>query len=234
VQLKVAICEDDVLLCKEAENAVLRLKPDYCIDTFQNGEELLKTDKNYDLIFLDIEMPGKDGLSVAKELRSFDYAGHLIFLTSHTEVMPEAFKVKAFRFLSKPLKSEELMETLTEAEKEIDSEKKLLVTIFEKEVLINISEISYIQARRNKTIIYTKNEELETPYPLKYWQDKLETSDFFQVHKSYLVSLRYVCNIETDTVLLRGGEDGIPLSRRKSAQLKQVFFEYVKEHAHYI
>jgi DNA-binding LytR/AlgR family response regulator len=97
--------------------------------------------------------------------------------------MPEAFKVKAFRFLSKPLKSEELM---------------------------------------------------ETPYPLKYWQDKLETSDFFQVHKSYLVSLRYVCNIETDTVLLRGVEDGIPLSRRKSAQLKQVFFEYVKEHAHYI
>jgi DNA-binding LytR/AlgR family response regulator len=234
VQLKVAICEDDVFLCKEAENAVLHLKPDYCIDTFQDGEELLNTDRGYDLIFLDIEMPGKDGLSIAKELRSLGYDGHLIFLTSHTEVMPEAFKVKAFRFLSKPLKPEELKETLMEAEKEIDSDKKVVVPVFGIDVLINISEIRYIQAQRNETIMYTENRELETCYTLKYWLEKLGTSDFFQVHKSYLVSLRHIRKIEVDTVLLQGIEVGIPLSRRKSAQLKQVFFEYVKTHAQYI
>jgi DNA-binding LytR/AlgR family response regulator len=234
VQLKLAICEDDAILCEAAQKEILLLRPDYQIEAFQTGEELLQASGEYDLIFLDIEMPGKDGMFIAKEMRNLGYAGHLIFLTSHTEFMPEAFKVKAFRFLSKPLKSEELKETLAEAEKEIFSEKKLIVTGFGNDILINISEIRYIKAQKNITIVYTGNEELETGYTLKYWMNELGSTDFFQVHKSYLVSLRYIKKIEADSVMLHGIESMIPLSRRNAGQLKQVFFEYVKMHSTYM
>ena len=143
------------------------------IDTYFTGDELLLTDTKYDMVFLDIEMPGRDGMCIAKELRAKKYTGHIIFLTSYTEFMPEAFKVKAFRFLDKPIKVENLQETLVEAEKEIYQDKKLIITDYGVERLVSISDILYIEVQKNKTFIYTMYEVLEANYTLKYWLREL-------------------------------------------------------------
>ena len=118
MKLKVAICEDDHVLGDDIKRRILEIKPDYEIDIYSIGESEIEN-IGYDIVFLDIEMPGRDGLSIAKELREKQYGGHIVFLTSHTEFMPEAFKVKAFRFLTKPIKPNDLLETLSECEREI-------------------------------------------------------------------------------------------------------------------
>lgn len=234
MQLKVAICEDDKMISEDTQRRILEIRSDYVIDTYSTGEELLLTDKGYDIVFLDIEMPGKDGMSVAKELREKKYCGHIIFLTSHTEFMPEAFKVKAFRFLEKPIKMEELDETLAESEKEIFMDKKLIVTDYGAEILINISDILYVEAQKNKTLIYTFDDELETNFTLKYWMQELGDVDFFKVHKSYIVSLRHIKAFDVDCVILHGLGVRIPVSRRNTSFVKKAFFDYVRANAKYM
>lgn len=234
MQLKVAICEDDTILCEHAKQRILEIRPDYLIDTYFTGDELLLTDARYDIVFLDIEMPGRDGMCIAKELRAKKYSGHIIFLTSHTEFMPEAFKVKAFRFLDKPIKVEDLEETLVESEKEIYQDKKLIIADYGVERLINVSDILYIEVQKNKTLIHTIYEVLETNYTLKYWVRELGTKDFFQVHKSYIVSLRNIKEFNVDCVRLRGTEVSVPVSRRNVSSVKKAFFDYVRANAKYI
>lgn len=234
VQLKVAICDDDAIICEDTQKRILELKPDYIIDIYHIGEEILMTDKVYDIVFLDIEMPGKNGICIAKELRAKKYSGHIIFLTSHTCFMPEAFKVKAFRFLEKPIKMEELVETLVESEKEIFMDKQIIVTDYGTEVLLNISDIIYVEVQKNKTMIYTLHEVLTTNYTLKYWIQTLGTIDFFQVHKSYIVSLRYIKMFDVDYLILHGTDVKIPVSRRKASLVRKAFFDYVKANAKYL
>ncbi len=234
MQLKVAICEDDTIFCEDVKKRISKIRPDYLIDTYFTGDELLLTDTKYDMVFLDIEMPGRDGMCIAKELRAKKYSGHIIFLTSHTECMPEAFKVKAFRFLDKPINVEDLQETLVEAEKEIYQDKKLIITDCGVERLVSISDILYIEVQKNKTFIYTMYEVLEANYTLKYWIRELGAKDFFQVHKSYIVSLRNIKEFDVDCVRLYGTEVRVPVSRRNVSSVKKAFFDYVRMNAKYI
>lgn len=234
MQLRVAICEDDRLICKDTQRRILELRPEYEISAYDTGEELLLTNGAFDLIFLDIELPGKDGMRIARELRERKYAGLIIFLTSHMEFMQEAFKVRAFRFLNKPIQMEGLDETLTEAEKEIFADKRMILTDYGVKILISVSDILFIESRKNKTIIHTLHEVLETNETLKHWLQELGNTGFLQVHKSYVISLRYIKMFETDFVTLHDTQIRIPVSRRNAGMVKKAFFDYVRANAKYM
>ena len=234
MQLKVVVCEDDSIISNDIKNRILEVRPDYKVDIYNTGEELLLAKKNFDIVFLDIEMQGKDGMTVAKELRTTKFTGHIIFLTSHTEFMPDAFKVKAFRFLNKPVQMEKLKEAIVESEKEILTNKKIILIDYGVEVLVNISDILYIEAQKNKTTVFTPDEAIETNYTLKYWLQELGTADFFQVHKSYMVSLRHIKKMDSDCIMLHGTDVSVPVSRRNTGAVKNAFFEYVKINARYM
>lgn len=234
MKLTVVICEDDINMCDYIKNEVLKICPDYLVDVCYNGEELVNKKVRYDIVFLDIEMPGRDGMSIAKELRDNNFEGHIIFLTSHTEFMPDAFKVKAFRFLQKPVDVKEMTETLIEAEKEIYVNKKAILSSSGIEYLVNLSEILYLKAEKNRTKIYTRYEVFETNFTLKYWWKEFEIFDFFQVHKSYIVSLRHIEKIDIDSLTLHGTETEIPVARRKISTIKKAFFDYIRANAKYI
>ena len=103
MRLKVAVCDDEKIICNEIKKRLLEIRPEFEVLLFSSGDELIKSDKNFDLIFLDIEMPQLDGMETAQILRKNHKNEYIIFLTSHSELMAEAFKVKAFRFLEKPI-----------------------------------------------------------------------------------------------------------------------------------
>lgn len=231
LQLKVAVCDDETIICEDTQRKIKEIKTDYTVDIYNNGFEILSAGKRYDMIFLDIEMPEQDGMRIAKKLREQRFKGHIIFLTSHTEFMPDAFKVKAFRFLQKPVDMEELRETVSEAEKEIFENKQVVVTDYGTEILINIPDILFVEAKKNKTIIHTVDEEMETNHTLKYWIKELGMVHFCQVHKSYLVSFRYIKKIDVDGITLYYTDTEIPVSRRNAALVKKAFFAYIKENA---
>lgn len=231
MKLHIAICDDESILCKETKKKILEIRSGYEIDLFLSGKELLAAPLKYDMIFLDIEMPEQSGMEIARDLRKQNYKGHIIFLTSHVEFMQESFKVRAFRFLTKPINMDELEETLKESEHEIFENEKIAVDGFGTETLVSIRDIVYIEAMKRNTVLHLTDKNVETPYSLKYWLEKLSENDFCQVHKSFIVSLNYIMQVETDEVILRGGDYSIPLSRRRHGIVKQTFFNYIKQHA---
>ena len=233
MKLKIAICDDEPIFCESTKVAIFELKEDYEIDVYYIPDRILTLDKKYDAIFLDIEMPGKNGMDIAFELRAKGYRGEIIFLTSHSNYMPEAFKVRAFRFLVKPINKSELEETLEQLESELIHSEIIAADSFGKEYFIYVKDIVYIEAKKKNTILHLHDTTLiETSNSLKYWLEILMEYDFCQIHKSYIVSLKYISLIENDEVTLSNYDLVLPLSRRRYTVVKKKYFDYVRFHAH--
>lgn len=234
MKLNIAICDDEQIVGELIKEQLISFRASYDVDIYTSGFQLINSKKKYDIVFLDIEMPEMDGMKTAKLLREHDNNEYIIFLTSHTEFMPEAFKVKAFRFLNKPIDKLKFKEAVVEAEKEILSDEKISVSLKGEIILVNLKDIIYFEAFGDGTYIYTKQKVIESKKPLKYWIERMGSEHFFQTHKSYFVSFQYIKNIETSEVYMHQVNQAIPISRRKNTQFKNAFFEYVKKNARLI
>lgn len=233
---KIAVCDDEQIFVEDIVSKLQNREKQYQITCFCSGDELLGSSMDFDIIFLDIEMPGINGVETAFKLREMNYDGIIIFLTSHTEFMPEAFKVKAFRFLDKPIDSEKFDEALSEAEKEILNTEHILIEDKSKSVYLKLTDIVYIEAYGDGTFIYDKNKNIyNTNKPLKYWKEKIGTDHFFQIHKSIIVSFLFISGItKAGTVCMNNCSRELPVSRRNYSEFKSLFMDYIKKHARFM
>ncbi|MCR5020899.1 LytTR family DNA-binding domain-containing protein [Ruminococcus sp.] len=231
MKLKAAICDDEIIIAREIMNELNKLCHDYSIDIYTNGNDLIHSATHYDLIFLDIEMPELDGMKTAEQIRANSKGEYIIFLTSHTEFMPDAFKVKAFRFLIKPIDFEKFNEAVIQAEKEILNDEKISISEKGRTRLIDIKDIICIEAFGDGTYVHTKYEAIENNKPLKYWKDILGNDHFYQTHKSYIVAFRYVKCICVSDIEMQFMTERPLISRRKQSEFNRAFFDYVKINA---
>lgn len=231
---KIAVCDDEQIFIDDVA-AKLKEQSEQCeISEYTSGEELLDSSLDFNIIFLDIEMTGINGINTAFSLRERKYDGMIIFLTSHTEFMPDAFKVKAFRFLDKPLDNEKFNEAFSEAKKEIlNTEHILLSDRSGKKVYFKLTDIVYLEAYGDGTYIYGKTGSVyDTDKPLKYWKEQIGSEHFYQIHKSYIVSYLYVSTIlKSDQVVMKGVERPLDISRRNVVPFRNGFFGYIKKYA---
>ena len=95
--LHIAICDDEQIIMEQLKKLLEAHRPDCIVTMYLRGEGLLDTFNQYDLVFLDIEMPPASGMELAAKLKELQYDGEVIFLTSYTDYMQDAFKVRAFR-----------------------------------------------------------------------------------------------------------------------------------------
>ena len=231
MRLKIAVCDDEINLAQIVKQKILKFRENEEIDLFTSGEELLSSSLDYNIIFLDIEMPKQDGMQVAKSLLERGYEGQIVFLTSHSEFIQEAFKVKAYRYLFKPINDNQMREVLTSAEAEL-AETRVMITVNKDRVeSVRVKDIIYLEAARNKTFLVLKNGETECNRPMKEIFEMLGSSEFIQIHKSYVVSLRYIKKIGQKNLQLEGVIPELPLSRRKKAEVEEKYLQYVKKHA---
>lgn len=231
---KIAVCDDEQIFI---DNVIDNLKnqSEQCeISKYISGEELLKSSLDFNIIFLDIEMTGIDGINTALSLRELKYDGIIIFLTSHTEFMPDAFKVKAFRFLDKPIDKEKFIEAFSAAKKEIlNTEHVLLSDRNGKIVYLKLTDIVYLEAYGDGTYIYSKNKNVyDTDKSLKFWKENIGTEHFYQIHKSFIVSYVYVSDIlKEGQVNMKVYNEKLPISRRNVVSFRKGFFDYIKKYA---
>lgn len=231
---KIAVCDDEQIFIDDVVTKLKEQSEQCEISEYTSGEELLGSSLDFNIIFLDIEMTGINGINTAFSLRERKYDGMIIFLTSHTEFMPDAFKVKAFRFLDKPLDNEKFNEAFSEAKKEIlNTEHILLSDRSGKKVYLKLTDIVYLEAYGDGTYIYGKTGSVyDTDKPLKYWKEQIGSEHFYQIHKSYIVSYLYVSTIlKSDQVVMKVVERPLDISRRNVVPFKNGFFDYIKKYA---
>ena len=154
--MRIAVCDDEKILRKQLSAYIKSYSDKSSVDEYENGWELLNSNVYYDIIFLDIEMPGINGMDVAEILRNKCVDTHIVFLTSHIEYIYDAFKVKAFRFLNKPINISELIEAMRGVEAEILNKENIVINRKGRIYYINLKDIVYLEAFGDGTYVYDK------------------------------------------------------------------------------
>lgn len=239
--MNIAICDDEVLFREDLEkhlrNYYNRKSLVLKIVTFSCGEDLLESDVDFDLIFLDVEMDGKNGIDIGKEIKIKNPHSIVFIITSHEKYLDDAFRIHAFRFLSKPLNVLRLYKALDDVKELISNE---IIAMYDiktgRDVKIYTNDIIYIEIEKKKLRITTVDDIYYSSDKLSVWKEKLNGISFVCPHSSYIANLNYaVLHTRTELVLAKRDRDGkiiekysINIAPKKQAEIKRQFF-YVLE-----
>ena len=232
MKLNIAICDDEP---KELENIASIVKDwgkysgHVCeLKTFSSAETFLfayEEDKTYDILLLDVEMGEMSGIALAKKLRKEENQAEIIFITSHFEFCGEGYEVDALHYLIKPISEQKLHMVLNKAVEKLQIEPPSVVIICEGEtVKLYENEIFYVESLLHYISIHTKDKEYKIKENLSTFAKKL-SDDFYQTHRSYLVSLKKIVKISRSAVCLKDKTE-IPLSRGKYDDINRAFIEH--------
>lgn len=213
--MNIVVCDDDIQILSKIEaliNECYRGEENrYSCDVFLSGEELLKhlnTDFNrYQIYILDIEMNNVTGLQIAAAIREKNMSAIIIFVTSHKELMQEAFDVLAFHFLVKPLDEEKTKKVLLRAIEYLNLRK--CIYQFKKGKKINslfYEQIIYFESIKRQTCIHASNNLYYYYGTLKQIIDVIDLQLFVQVHNSFIVNMEYIETVDGECVIMRTGE----------------------------
>ena len=165
-----------------------------------------------DILLLDVEMPGMNGVELAKKLRAQAETAQIVFITGYPDFIAEGYEVEALHYLVKPVTPEKLFEVLDRAAVKIEqSERKILVPFDGGEIALPLREIRYIEARRQYSLIRAAAGEYRLKVPISELEKRLD-GYFMRVQRSFIVNLREVLRINRTEVILRSGE-AVPISR---------------------
>ncbi len=230
--MRIVICDDERRICAILAEKVGKLCPDAEIITYTSGKELLESDKLPDILLLDIKMPGIDGMEVAKILRDKDWRKILIFITGEEGQVFNSFDLRAFHFLVKPVADGKLEEVLRSAIKELErmkclpdrNEKYIDIQSGTAHIRINLMELIYAEVYNRKTIIHTKNKDIEY-YGQLSALEKIVGKEFYRIHRSYLVNMKYIERYDKANLILVNG-DTVPIARRGYEGFLKAYMEY--------
>lgn len=226
--MKIAICDDEIETGQQIEAFIRQRNEDCHIELYVSGEALLAAEVSFDLIFLDIQMEGMDGISVARELRRRESDAVLIFITGIREAVFDAFDVSAFHYLLKPVEEEKFGKVYRRAEAEIRRRKgqgPVVIQVRGRSLALERRDILYLESRGRKAEIHLKGDVIEIYAAIEGLTEQLG-EDFFRCHRGYLVNLAHIREYDRESIGLKNGET-IYLSRRK-------YEEFVKAYMHYL
>lgn len=233
--MKIAICDDNKYFSAYIEEEINKESPqkiDY--DIFASGDELIKYIYNskdspgYNIYFLDIEMPGKNGIETAAIIRKIDDNALIIFITEHKEYVYDVFEVLPFRFLIKPIKSEELKKILRQAIEHITTKSGLFFFKIERQnYQVPFQEIIYFESCKRKIKLYTDNICYEFYGKITDIITTLNPNLFCQIHASYIVNMEYIRSI-SDTYLSITDGNILSISKRFRKEVRDKHLKFME------
>ncbi|MHB1340949.1 MAG: LytR/AlgR family response regulator transcription factor [Coriobacteriia bacterium] len=184
----------------------------------------------YDVVFLDVDMPGLSGMQLAEALSSLERQPSIVFVTAHSEYAVKAFEVDATDYLVKPVEVDRLrtaIERLQPAEETPVRIERIPVEKGGRKLLLQVGDIYYIMAKDDYSYIYTNEERYLSTISLAQLETRLEPQGFFRVHRRFVVNLSQVKEIVPmygGTMLLTLKDKNatqVPASRRRVPTLKR-------------
>lgn len=233
--MNIVICDDERKVIEDVGSICREcLSPDVKLYGFRSAESLLKNldkiDGDIDLFILDIEMPGRDGLWLRKELERYRYGSSIIYLTSHDELVQEAFGRYVIGFVDKVSflnDKNKLVDKLKLFEQETKADETIRVKYDQKVLFIQKRKIILIEAEHvYSNLEYVIDEKINGSFvterklirkSLKEWEDELG-NNFIRISKRYIINLDYVQRINQDIVLKNGKELKIPKVNQKKCR----------------
>lgn len=231
-RIKIAICDDEAadresigVLCRayfeERKNSAEM--PD--IHVFSSGKEMIASGEEYDVLFLDIEMPEQDGISIKEYFEARRKQTRILFTTSHKERVLEAFGRNVVGFLPKPIGGEKFQRAMEKTLADLCGP-TLEIEDGGEAFAIPVRQIRYIEAQDKYTLAVTETGEHLVRRTMKFWESALPSRDFVRIHKSYLVNLEYF-EKKGDEVWLGRGKT-VKISRLRKNGIMERYKEFLR------
>lgn len=219
--MKIAIIEDD---CADGELLESLLRQHFLrentkaeISLFSSGDDFLaEWPQELDILFLDIQMPGKNGIQIAEKVRETDERVLIIFVTNSAQYSLAGYSVEALDYLLKPATPELLDRLLTRAVRRLGSSERSYLTIHNSDGLfvVNLSDVNFIELQNRRLIVHTSSEQISCMGTLQSMEEQLP-STFFRCHTAFIINLNAVERLKGPDVIVAGAVIPISKHRRK-------------------
>lgn len=234
--IKIAFCDDDMEVLHQMNELLDRYRvernEDITYAAFQSPFELLtEIEKGIrpDILFLDVVMPGQNGMDVAKEIRQYDTNMKIIFLTSSPEFAVESYSVGAYFYQLKPIWEESFFRLMDAVLAECEKKKKNSLILRSKDGItrIDLQQLEYCEVLGRKLLFHLEDGAvLESAGSLDDLAGQLmQYSNFFRPHRSFLVNMEYIQNISSRSIKMVNDAE-IPIPHGKCSEIKNTYMEY--------
>lgn len=229
--MQILICDDEINYRNTLESHVKEYMKGRGIPcsilAFDSGLEVPE-DAIIDLALLDIQMPGINGINLAKKLKERNPKMALFFITNFEEYQDDAMDLQAFRFFSKPFQAKRLYTGLDKAMEYIDG---AYVDIFLAENGVQqrviAADILYLTRERRKVCVVTKMRKFYVTEKYEMLCSRLPQPYFYPVHNSFYVNLHHVERYSYQEMELTNGER-IPIAPRRQADVRRFWYEFMR------
>lgn len=233
--MRIAVCDDDgqelARITSFLEAYRLDRKASLIFKTFPSATELLSTmsSSDYDIVLLDILMPGMTGMEAAYEIRGFDTEVKIVFLTSSPEFAVESYAVKSYDYILKPVTKDKLFSILDAVIAE-DQNPLEGLTVKTQSGLTRIlfSKLAFVEVINKKLYFNMADGSVrEVASPLAEFEDQLlSRPEFVKVHRSYIVNLWQVGELGAKEIITHAGKI-VPISRLLYGQVREAYMKHL-------
>lgn len=233
--MQIAVCDDEKKIRDMFEEKIQRICPKADLTLYKSGKELLLSEESPDIVLLDIQMPGKNGMETARELRRNNKKAIIIFVTALEDYVFEAFDVGAFHYLVKPFDDRKFEKVFMDAVAQLEERKELeavnikrkvpslMITTGGKHITVNSEDIIYAEVFDRKIVLHTIYEDIEYYGKMKELEKKVGDG-FYRSHRAYLVNFNFIKKYDATTIYLENGQ---------ALMAKQNYHEFVKCYLRY-
>lgn len=220
--ITVAIVEDDIDQARLLESHLTSYGAEkglsFNIVHFPQAVALLENyTANFDIIFMDIQLPYMNGMDAARSIRALDKSVILIFITNLTQYAIQGYEVEALDYILKPVEYFDFALKMSRAIRRISEESRndILITADNGIRKVSPKSIRYVETEGHHVIYHTADGEFRQYATISSIENKLQSYDFFRCNNCYLVNLAYVQRIQGYTVIVDGVELKISQPRKK-------------------
>lgn len=233
--MNIAIVDDDRAMRSQMEALVKAYMDEnnqpFALFAFESSEAAVACEEIFDIAFLDVEMEGMSGLACAKHILERNENALILIITAHPQYLDEAMEISVYRYLSKPIDPQRFRNGLCAAvNRYYQIVQPVVFTNEDGCYRISSTDILYLYIDKRNVTLVTRMGELPTRKNMEWWKNTLPANLFSQVHKSFMVNLRYVVAYDKTSITLqnRSGKYTVFCSRRYYTQFKNDFYAYLK------
>ena len=239
--MKLAICDDEKDIRNYIEKCAKEIFPDLEIEKYPDTQNVLKSGFDADILFLDIQMPGVDGMKTARILRTTGSKTVIVFVTAVEELVFQAFDVDAIQYIVKPFDKSKLQDAIRKSVSTAEEQKNIDHILSSDEAgkdnsrffvvksggintRVILADIAYAEIFDRRIVLHMHDKECIEYYGRMSDLEQAAGNDFFRIHRAYLINLKYVTSYDCRSVCVLGIP--IPVARGKYPELVKAYMSY--------